>query len=91
MKKNQGNWSALPRKHKTYFKNKAYSVSSLEDRASPRKQKPQEFTIVMILFFFHFSFSYFLFLPDFYNFLLDGVVALTQTKVNFLVIGPHGM
>lgn len=42
--------------------------------------------------FFPLSFFFLFFsLPDFYNFLLVGAAALTQTKLHFLVIGPHGM
>lgn len=35
--------------------------------------------------------SLFSFLPDFYNFLLVGAAVLTQTRLHFFVIGPHGM
>lgn len=44
------------------------------------------FSISPLLFVLLFSF-----LPDFYNFLLVGAAVLTQTRLHFFVIGPHGM
>lgn len=57
------------------------------------EQLPQSFTsMAYISPFPPLSFVLlFSFLPDFYNFLLVGAAVLTQTRLHFFVIGPHGM
>lgn len=70
------------------LKNMVHVKLSQEERTSPLQQLFQELSLSSL----HFSvFPSLFFLFDFYNFLLVGAAALTQTKLHFLVIGPHGM